>query len=146
MTWSFSSVSSDEIRAQETQKIVAQGKFNQEQAFERSRQPANKQYKSRLINIIKGTQNLTENSVHVAYLDKNHPPNGGIENVTSLIDEQMPTGVEYAKVYLVPLIQQATVPGYPLSYECIGQCLYNGSKRENHETLDNTDVPKLFAI
>ena len=99
-----------------------------------------------MIDIIKGTRSLEENSVHVAYLDKNHPPNGGIENATNLIDEQMPAGVDYVKVYLVPQIQQATVPGYPLSYECIGQCLYNGTKRENHETLDNKDVPGLFAI
>ena len=33
--------------------------------------------------IIKGTWNLKENSVHVVFLDKNHPPNGGIENATS---------------------------------------------------------------
>ena len=96
--------------------------------------------------IIKGTWNLRENQVHVVFLDKNHPPNGGIENATSQIDEQMPAGVEYTKVYLIPSIKQPQVQDFPLSYECIGQCLYNGSKRDNHETLDNKDVPKLFAI
>ena len=38
------------------------------------------------------------------------------------------------------------VKDYPFSYKFIAQCLYNGYHRSDHETLDNSDIPKLFAI
>jgi len=57
LVWSFASVSSDEIRAAETRKLVAQGK-SEDQAFEKSRGPANKAYKSKMTQLIKSTWNL----------------------------------------------------------------------------------------
>jgi hypothetical protein len=46
----------------------------------------------------------------------------------------------------VPAITKDRVKDLPFSYEFFGQCFANGFLRENHETLDNSDKPKLFAI
>jgi hypothetical protein len=67
--------------------------WSKEEAFDKSRQGANKTFKFELIDIIKQTKNLQNNQIHIVYMDKNHPPNGGIEAATSIIDENMPTGV-----------------------------------------------------
>jgi len=53
-------------------------------------------------------------------MDKNHPPNGGIEAVTNLVDENMPKNIEYTKLYLVPKITKPLVENYPFSYEFLG--------------------------
>lgn len=102
-------MSSDDIRAGETQRIFAQGKFNKDQSFERSRKAANNKYKAKFIEIINETANLKPNCVHVVFLDKNHPPNGGIEAATDIIDSNMPAGVEYQKLYLHPEVKNAKV-------------------------------------
>lgn len=57
VTWSFASASSDEIRAEETRKRVAQGQ-TYDQAFDKSRVPATKAYKSQMTQLIKSTWNL----------------------------------------------------------------------------------------
>ena len=44
------------------------------------------------------------NEVRIIFLDKNHPI-GGIKNATKLIDQKMPGGVEYSKVYLIPKVE-----------------------------------------
>jgi hypothetical protein len=46
----------------------------------------------------------------------------------------------------VPKITSPTIKGLPFSYEFVSQCLFNGLHRENHGTLDNSDLPKLFAV
>ena len=58
----------------------------------------------------------------------------------------MPKNIEYQKVYFKPEISAKIAEEYPFSYNFIAQCLFNGTHRSNHETLDNSDVPKLFAI
>ena len=58
--------------------------------------------------------------MHIIYMDKNHPPNGGIEAVTNLVDENMPKNIEYTKLYLVPKITKPLVENYPFSYEFLG--------------------------
>jgi hypothetical protein len=38
-------------------------------------------------------------------MDKNHPPEAtGVGSVTKYIDENMPSGIEYSKLYLIPKI------------------------------------------
>lgn len=38
------------------------------------------------------------------------------------------------------------IPNFPFSYELMAQSFYNASKRDDHETIDNSDIPKVFAI
>jgi hypothetical protein len=120
--------------------------ISKDKAFEMSRKAATNQYKEILIDLIKGTRNLKQNEIRVVYLDKNHPPNSGIESAVKIIDEKMPQGVEYSKVYLVPEILQGQVNNYPFSYQFFAQAFSNGFNRKDHPTLDNSDLPKLFAI
>jgi len=58
----------------------------------------------------------------------------------------MPSGVKYTKLHLIPQVENELIDGFPFSYELVGQSLYNGFHRKEHGTLDNSDVPKLFAI
>ena len=39
-----------------------------------------------------------------------------------------------------------SVPNFPFSFEFFAQCFSNGYNRKDHQTLDNSDKPKLFAI
>ena len=63
-----------------------------------------------------------------------------------MIEKNLPTGVKYSKIYLVPQITNETIENYPFSYEFLGQVLYAGSNRKDHATLTNENVPKLFCI
>jgi len=54
--------------------------------------------------LISETKNMKINEVRIIFLDKNHPI-GGIKNATKLIDQKMPGGVEYSKVYLIPKVE-----------------------------------------
>jgi hypothetical protein len=38
------------------------------------------------------------------------------------------------------------MPYHPFSYQFAAQCLYNSINRTEHETLDNSDVPKAVAV
>jgi hypothetical protein len=88
--WSFSSVSSDKIRAQETKRLLSLGKLTKENAFNKSSASANKIYKAELLKLIKATSALPDNENHIIFLDKNHPADKSIKNLTSLIDDEMP--------------------------------------------------------
>ena len=147
INWSFRYVSSDEIRGQETQKIIEQNpNWPKDKAFEKSGKPANAVYKAQQIELIKGCAKLKEGQVRIIYLDKNHPPNGGIAGSVGVIDQYMPKGVQYTKLHLIPDRKKPQIPEFPFSYELMAQSFYNASKREVHETIDNTDIPKIFAI
>lgn len=95
--------------------------MSKETAFERARKGANQTYKNTLIQIIKDTKQLKKNSIHVVYMDKNHPPNGGIESATKIIDDNMSLpgtkGVKYKKLFLCPEITKPCVDNYPFSFE-----------------------------
>ena len=54
--------------------------------------------------MISETKNMKINEVRIIFLDKNHPI-GGINNATKLIDQKMPGGVEYSKIYLIPKVE-----------------------------------------
>ena len=95
--------------------------------------------------MIKDTSNLKPNDISVIYLDKNHPKHG-IADATRLIDQNMPGGIEYTKLYMIPKIENDLIPDFPFSFEMVGQCLLNGLNRKDHSTLDNSDVPKMFGI
>lgn len=51
------------------------------------------------------------------FLDKNFSPNGGILQVSKLIDQIMPWGVAYCKLHLTPEIVNEKVKDFPVSYE-----------------------------
>ena len=58
----------------------------------------------------------------------------------------MPANIEYTKIYLVPEIMNVNIPGLPFSKEFYAQVLSNAYNRKDHQTLDNTDMPKNFSI
>ena len=66
--------------------------------------------------------------------------------MAKFIDENMPSGVEYSKLYLIPEITKQKLPYYPFSYQFVAQCVHNSLNRTEHETLDNSDVPKAVAV
>jgi hypothetical protein len=134
----FKSVSSDEIRSQETQKKLREfPTMTHDKAFENARKPTNQIYDKTLKKIIQDSILMKSNETLLVFLDKNHPINGGIENAVKLIDENMPSGVLFCKVYLIPEIKNDTIKGYPFSYQFLTHCLFSGLHRENHATLDN---------
>jgi hypothetical protein len=45
---------------------------------------------------------------------------GGVEVAVKMIEENIPSGVHYSKVYLVPSITNPLIPSYPFSYEFLG--------------------------
>ena len=100
--WSFSSVSSDKIRAQETERLLSEGKLTKESAFNKSAAAAGRTYKAELLKLIKATSALQDDENHIIFLDKNHPADKNIHHVTSLIDDEMPQGIRYLKAYLIP--------------------------------------------
>jgi len=55
-------------------------------AFEKCRKVAVDRFKKEQISLIKETSNLGKNEVRVVYFDKNHPPNGGAQQATSMVD------------------------------------------------------------
>lgn len=79
-------------------------------------------------------------------MDKNHPPNGGIQAACKIVDDSVPHSLEYTKLYLLPEVKNENVPNYPFSYQFFAQCLSNGMHREDHLTLDNSDLPKTYGI
>ena len=81
MEWSYSFISSDEIRSHETEIIMSSPncKLTYDLAFDKSRKASNTVYKGTLVEMIKETKRLKSNQIHLIYMDKNHPPNGGIE-------------------------------------------------------------------
>lgn len=84
--------------------------------------------------------------MRIIYLDKNHPPNGGIANTVAVIDQFMPKGIQYTKLHLIPERKKPLIKDFPFSYELMAQSFYNATKRDEHETIDNSDIPKVFAI
>ena len=60
------------------------------------------------------------------YIDKNHRPDAAIKMTGHTIDEHMPWGVPYSKLYLVPKITNDKIPTYPFSYEFLSQTLFIG--------------------
>jgi len=38
------------------------------------------------------------------------------------------------------------MPYSPFSYQFVAQCVHNSLNRTEHETLDNSDVPKAVAV
>jgi len=82
----------------------------------------------------------------VIYLDKNHHPKDGIKAVVEAIDQKMPKRVLYTKVFLLPRIEKPQMEGYHFSFEYMAQVFANACQRDDHETLDNTDLPKVFGV
>lgn len=144
--YTFDSISSDDIRSEETNRLLSKSNISREQAFEKSRVAANKYYKQDLTSLIRNTSNLKPGAHHIIFLDKNHPPNGGIQGVTQLIDNEIPKGIQYQTLYMIPTRKNETILDFPFSYEFVAQNLHNGLNRDKHDTLDNSNIPKLFAI
>lgn len=80
------------------------------------------------------------------FLDKNHPTNA-IGKVIEEINLNIPIGLKAKFLYMIPLIEPATVIGeYPFSASFLLTSFARGQKRTNHETLDNSDPYKLVEI
>ena len=58
----------------------------------------------------------------------------------------MPSNVVYTKVFLIPKIEKPKMKDLPFSYEYMAQVFANALRRDDHETLDNSDIPKVFNI
>mmetsp|Transcript_18974 Transcript_18974/g.32415 ORF Transcript_18974/g.32415 Transcript_18974/m.32415 type:complete len:316 (-) Transcript_18974:662-1609(-) len=147
-TFSFDYASSDELRGKETQFLMEKnGKLSKDKAFELSGKKAIQAYNAECLRMVKETASMKPGEVRVIYFDKNHPIQGGLDNAIDTIDSNMPPNVPYQKTYLSPLCRGKLVPpNYPFSYTFLAQCLHNGANRSEHETLDNSDLPKLFGI
>lgn len=81
---------------------MSEGKLTKESAFNKSAAAAGRTYKAELLKLIKATSALRDDENHIIFLDKNHPADKNIQNVTSLIDDEMPPGIRYLKAYLIP--------------------------------------------
>jgi len=122
-------------------------KLKQDQAFEKGRKQAVAEYNDELIGLINDAcTSLKDGETRVIYLDKNHPPEGGIKAAVAMIDRYMSDHIPYCKLHLIPQIENDKIPKYPFSYEFVAQSMYNGLQRNDHPTLDNKDLPKLFGI
>ena len=84
--------------------------------------------------------------MRVIYLDKNHHPKDGVKPVVQAIDKYMPSNVVYTKVFLIPKIEKPKMKDLPFSYEYMAQVFANALRRDDHETLDNSDIPKVFNV
>jgi deoxyadenosine/deoxycytidine kinase len=87
--------------------MMAKQGIERNEAFERTAQPAGKEYFSKFKRIIKDS-GKSKSPVHIIFLDKNHPPNG-IQKAVQTIDESISKDVIIKKLYLVPDIKQ-TMP------------------------------------
>lgn len=74
-------------------------------------------------------------SVHVIFIDKNHPPNG-LDKTVSMINQNLPRDCVSKKLYLIPKIY-SPIKDYPFSTQFFLQCYYRLQKRVEHETLSN---------
>lgn len=131
--WSWSFISSDDIRDKIMKEILDQNpEMSKQDAFDKSAKRARNDYRADMIELIKDTKSLKPNQIRVIYLDKNHPPNGGIESVTKMIDDLMPQSVEYTKLYLVPEIKNPQLNNFPFSFQFLYQVLFNAYHRKDH--------------
>ena len=116
--YEFEYVSSDETKHAYMKKFMATNPhMSKDDAFQKCAKASNKIYDEALISMIKNTKNLKENQLKIIYLDKNHPAAGGIGAAVSKIDQYMPEGVSYTKLYLIPEIEKPLIEPYPFSYE-----------------------------
>lgn len=82
----------------------------------------------------------------ILFLDKNHPATG-LPPVLDNIDKYMPRNVAHLKIYMAPEeSNQLRIPNYPYSQAFMAQVLANASLRENHPTLDNSNLANSFAV
>lgn len=47
---------------------------------------------------------------------------------------------------MLPRIEKPQIEGYHFSFEYMAQVFANACQRDDHETLDNTDLPKVFGV
>ena len=75
---------------------------------------------------------MAQNETKFILLDKNHHPNGGLFQTSYLIDENMPWGMRYSKISLVPEIVSERIKRYPFSYEFVAQTILNDSQYDEY--------------
>ena len=107
---------------------------------------ANNTYHERLIELINETKQLKNGQIHIIYLDKNHHPKDGVKGVVDSIEKYMPPRVQYTKAFMLPAITKKAMKELHFSYEYMAQVFANAIKRDDHETLNNSDIPKVFNI
>ena len=144
--WTFKSVSSDNIRRQVMDELIANKKLGKEKAFTQSRKQANKRYQDAIVRILSDCSKLKSGEGCVVFLDKNHPADA-VRYVVETVDTYIPDNVAHLKIYLAPEHSKLKpLPGFPYSQAFMAQVLTNAALRTNHPTLDNSDPANAFAV
>ena len=144
--WTFKSVSSDDIRRQVMDELIAQKKLGKEKAFTQSRKQANKRYQDAVVGVLSDCAKLKSGEGCVVFLDKNHPADA-VRYVVETVDTYIPDNVAHLKIYLAPEHSKLKpLPGFPYSQAFMAQVLTNAALRASHPTLDNSDPANAFAV
>jgi hypothetical protein len=146
LDWSLSSLSSDALRKELVDKYREKNPGVEErEAFDKTAKTATIEFNRRLEKLVGDADKPSNKPVHVIFVDKNHPPNA-LDKTIKSVKEKAPQGSKVRCLYMVPRILQKPVPGYPFSASFFMQCFYRIMKRDEHETLSNSDPVLAVSV
>ena len=103
LNWSIASISSDALRKElVTGYMEKVPKVEEREAFDKTAKTAGAEFFRRLEQLI-AKADKTSSSVHIIFIDKNHPVNA-LDKTTTLIRTKMPKDCQTKCLYLIPKI------------------------------------------
>ena len=142
-SWSFQSLSSDDIRGELIAEAMKKNKIDRDKAFAQTMKSGPAAYAQQLKQIVRSCGDKGWSTNHVVYLDKNYPKDA-VSRIIAEIQEQLPGNVYPRYVYLIP--ESEGFLEYPFSANFMAQTFARTQNRSAHATLDNSDPVKLIEI
>ncbi|CAG9322445.1 unnamed protein product [Blepharisma stoltei] len=137
----FEMICCDTIRGQMMEEYIKQhgNSEDKEVVFQKTGKRTNEIWYSEIERVV-----APQSSLHFAFLDKNHPPNG-VKSTVEAIKRGNPNAVLIA---LVPECEKLQTGAffYPMSIRLLITCLCRIRERENHETLYGTVNKRMCVL
>lgn len=89
---------------------------------------------------------MVSGETRVIYLDNQLFPKDQVFGTSVLIDQNVPYGVPYCKLQIIPDITNKYIHSFPFSYEMIAQTIFNGISNEPVHHQKIMCEPDMFAI
>lgn len=105
LNWTISSISSDALRKELVDKYREKNPdIDEKEAFDKTAKMAGAEFQRRLEKLINGAGKAGHATVHIIFIDKNHPVNA-IDKTIKTVKEKLPEGCKVKCLYLIPKIQ-----------------------------------------
>ena len=146
----FYTISSDKIHKELIDEVLKKNK-GKKNNFEEIREKTSKQSKNLFVerfSILMKSINSSNENLHVLFVDKNHPPNGGIEKAIKLLKDNVKKGIDLKVIAIAPKCVNPLKINhneFPFSLNFLITCLKRSCDRKDHDTLQGDDQ-KVFDV